>query len=462
MSKNKKYDYDLIIIGSGAGGGVAAHQAKKAGLSVAIIEAGRVGGDCPNTACVPTKALLEAAMVYETAKNGARFGIRGSAISYNYPGVKAWKQLAVERTGANLGEKMYTNEGINLIHGSAHFLDKNTITVGRARFSAKFFLIATGSKTVVPRIDGLDKSKYLTYEDAVDLNRPPKSLVIIGGGAVGCEFAQLFAIFGTKVYLIETGSRLLKKEDREAGEFQKERFESEYSVSVHTSTRVEKVEIFGGKKRLIVKNMKSGSLVRITVDEILIATGKKATLDIGLENAGVKTNANLIATNGYMQTTTENIFAAGDCVGPYQFTHMAIYQSKIAINNILQPRKRIAAQYKAVPRCIFTNPEIASVGLTEAELKAKQISIKKVIVPINVIGRANTADESDGFVKVIVSSKTEVILSATIASPGAGEMIHEIALAIQNNLKASQVASTIHAFPTWSDTVRVACERVSS
>ncbi len=461
MNKNKKYDYDLIIIGSGAGGGVAAHQANKAGLSVAIVETGQLGGECPNVACVPTKALLHAARVYETAKNGSKFGIRGSTVSYNYPSVKAWKDLAVERTGVNLGEKMYVDEGINVIHGSAHFLDKNTITVGRARFSAKYFIIATGAKTAIPKIEGLQKSGYLTYENAINLNRPPKSLAIIGGGAVGCEFAQLFAIFGTKVYLIESTSRLLKKEDKEAGEFLIKRFESEYSASVHLSTRVEKVELFADKKRLFIKDSKTAEVKRLTVDEILIATGKKAAIDIGLNNAGVKDKDGLIAVNRYMQTTSENIYAAGDCVGPYQLTHMATYQSKIAIHNILYSRKKMSAKYNAVPRCVFTNPEIASVGLTEAELRSKQISFTKVIVPINVIGRANTADENDGFVKVIASSKTGALLSATIASPQAGEMIHELAVAIENRLKASQVASTSHAFPPWSDAVRVACAKLS-
>ena len=266
---------------------------------------------------------------------------------------------------------------------------------------------------------------------------------------------------GVKVYLIESTSRLLKKEDKEAGEFLIKRFESEYSASVHLSARVEKVELFADKKRLFIKNSKTAEVKRLTVDEILITTGKKAAIDIGLNNAGVKDKDGLIAVNRYMQTTSENIYAAGDCVGPYQLTHMATYQSKIAIHNILYSRKKMLAKYNAVPRCVFTNPEIASVGLTEAELRSKQISFTKVIVPINVIGRANTADENDGFVKVIASSKTGALLSATIASPQAGEMIHELAVAIENRLKASQVSSTIHAFPTWSEAVRVACAKLA-
>lgn len=177
MKKNKKHDYDLIIIGSGAGGSVAAHLANKAGLVVAIVENDLIGGECPNIGCVPTKALLQAAEIYEAAKHGSRFGIRGTTVGYNYPSIKAWKDLAVKRTGTYLGEEMFTKEGVNIIHGSAHFIDPNTITVGRARFSAKNFLIATGSTVAIPPIEGLQKTGFLTYKEAINLTRDRKSVV---------------------------------------------------------------------------------------------------------------------------------------------------------------------------------------------------------------------------------------------------------------------------------------------
>ncbi len=461
MKKNKKHDYDLIIIGSGAGGSVAAHLANKAGLTVAIVENDLIGGECPNIGCVPTKALLQAAEVYEAAKHGSRFGIRGTTVGYNYPSIKAWKDLAVKRTGTYLGEEMFTKEGVNIIHGSAHFIDQNTITVGRARFSAKHFLIATGSTVAIPPIEGLQKTGFLTYKEAINLTRPPRSLAVIGGGAIGCEFAQLFAIFGTKIHIIDVAPRLLAREDPEASELLVERFSSQYSMSVHLEQVVEKVELFGGKKRLVLRNTKTKQTHQIAVDEILLATGKRALVDIGLENAGVKHEKTGITVNRFMQTSAEHIYAAGDCVGPYLFTHTATYQSRIAANNILHPRKRVSADYRAVPRCIFTNPEVAAVGLTEAELKVKKIAYKKAIVPITVIGRANTSDVNDGFVKVLAQAKTGVLLGATIASPHAGEMIHELALAIQNRMRAQQVADTIHAFPTWSEAVRVACAKLA-
>lgn len=458
MAKKKSFDYDLIIIGSGAGGSVAAHIANKAGLEVAIVEADLIGGECPNVGCVPTKALLQAAEIYEAAKHGSRFGIRGSTVGYNYPSIKAWKDLAVKRTGTYLGEEMYTSEGINVIRGHAHFVDPHTITVGVARFSARNFLIATGSELAVPPIPGLQQSGYLTYREAINLTRPPRSLAIVGGGAIGCEFTQLFAIFGTKIYLIDVADRLLAKEEPEASEFLQERFSEEYSVSLHLGTTVDKVEKAGTKRKLSLRKGKSTTV--ISVDEVLIATGKRGVVDIGLENAGVAYEKGHITVDGHMQTSQPHIFAAGDCVGPYLFTHMSTYQSKIVAHNLLHPKKKITADYRAVPRCTFTNPEIASAGQTEEELSSARVPVKKALVPIAVIGRANTSDVSGGFVKVLAHAKTGALLGATVVSPHAGEVIHELVLAIQNGLTAEEVANTIHAFPTWSEAVRVACAKL--
>lgn len=459
MAKQQiRFDYDLIIIGSGAGGSVAAHIANRAGLNVAIVEADLIGGECPNVGCVPTKALLQAAEIYEAAKHGSRFGIRGSTVGYNYPSIKAWKDLAVKRTGTYLGEEMYTSEGINVIRGKAHFVNSHTISIGVARFSAKHFLIATGSELAVPPIPGLKQSGYLTYREAINLTRPPRSLAIIGGGAIGCEFAQLLAIFGTKVYIIDLADKLLAKEEPEVSELLEERFKNDYSMSLYLGTTVDKVEKIGAKKQLTLRKGKKSAA--ISVDEILLATGKRGVIDIGLDNAGVTYEPNRILVNEHMQTSAPHIFAAGDCVGPYLFTHMSTYQSKLAAHNILHPRKQITADYSAVPRCIFTNPEVASVGKTEAELVAAKVLLKKVLVPITVIGRANTTDTSDGFVKVLADKKTGILLGASVASPHAGEVIHELTLAIQNKLTAEQVANTIHAFPTWSEAVRVACAKL--
>ena len=459
MAKQKKFDYDLIIIGSGAGGSVAAHIANRAGLSVALIEADRIGGECPNIGCVPTKAILQAAEVYEAAKNGARFGIRGTTVGYNYPSIKAWKDLAVKRTGTYLGEEMYTSEGISVINGLAHFIDAHTISVGVARFSAKKFLIATGSTLSIPPIPGLKTAGYITYKEAINLTRPPKSLAIIGGGAIGCEFATALAIFGTKIYMIDSAKNLLNKEEPEASALIEDRFIEDYSMSLHLESVVDKVVKKGPKKQLTLRTKNVSST--ITVDEILVSTGKRGVVDIGLENAGVEHDKTSITVNEYMQTTAPHIYAAGDCVGPYLFTHMSTYQSKIATNNMLHRKNKFVADYKAVPRCTFTSPEVAAVGPTEAELKSAKASYKAAMVPISVIGRANTADFSDGFVKVLANKKTGILLGGTVVCPHAGEVIHELALAVQHSMTAQQVADTIHAFPTWSEALRVACAKLT-
>lgn len=453
----KQYDFDLIVLGSGGGGSVAAHIAVDAGKRVAVVEPNEMGGECPNWGCVPTKSLLHAAHIYDAAKHAGAFGIRASTLSYNYPSIKAWKDLAVYRTGTSQGEKLYESEGIKVLSGAGHFIDPHTISVNRRHYTAEHILIATGTRNFIPPVEGLEKLGYLTFKEAINLTRPPKSLFIIGGGAIGCEFAELFSIFGTKVHIADVTPRLLMKEDEEAGELLREIFETKRGMTVLTNTKVMKVAKEGLAKR--VTYQQGAHQHSVKVDEILVASGKLANVDIGLENAGVEYTPKNIVTNRYMQTSAPHIFAAGDVTGPYQFTHTAIYQSRIAANNILHKHK-IAADYRAVPRCVFVTPEIASVGMSEDECIRHDLRIKKAIAPISIIGRANTSNIDQGFVKVIANEKG-VLLGATIAAPRAGEMIHELTLAIQHSMSAAQVAGLIHAFPTWSEGVRIACNKLA-
>lgn len=453
----QKYDYDLIVLGSGGGGSVAALIAAGGGKRVAMVEPGEMGGECPNYGCVPTKSLLHAAGIYDAAKHGQQFGIRSGTLTYNYPSLKAWKDLAVERTGTTEGKRLYENEGIKVIEGSARFIGSHEITVNRHHISAEHFLIATGTHNFIPPIEGLEEAGYLTFKEAVNVTRPPKSVFIIGSGSVGCEFAELFAIFGSKVHLSDITPRILAKEDEAVSELVREIFEEERGMNVLTNTKVLRVVKEGLAKRVYFQQGSSEKSMK--VDEILVATGKLANVDIGLENAGVEYTPRGINVNDHMQTTARHIFAAGDVVGPYNYTHTAIYQSRIAANNILHKQK-IAADYRAVPRVIFLHPEVASVGLTEDECIKRDLRIKKAIAPIAIIGRANTSNVDKGFVKVITNEKG-ILIGASIVSPRAGEMIHELTLAIQVGLSAQAVANTIHAFPTWSEAVRIACSKVA-
>lgn len=452
----QKYDYDLIVIGSGAGGSVAADIVAKRGVRVAIIEGDTLGGECPNWGCVPTKALLHSANIYDAAKNAEVFGIRAAGLGYNYHLVKAWKDLAVHRTGASNSDRYYQAQGIALHRGHAHFISPHEITVNRRHLSSKHFLIATGSHWIIPPITGLDKVSYLTARTALDLSRPPKSLFIVGGGAVGAEFAEIFSTFGSRIYIADIAPRLLPKEDEETSNLIGNTFAKNRGISVLTKTKVLSVAKEGIMIR--VTFMRGGEQQSVKVEQLMVAAGKQATTDVGLENAGVEYGPRGIEVNEHLQTTASHIYGAGDVLGRYMFTHMGVYEGRIVAHNLLE-RNKVSPDYRAVPRVTFITPEVASVGLSEADCLKRDLPIHTALAPLNIIGRSNVTDTRDGFCKVITDKKG-VLLGATVVAPHAGEIIHELTLAIQQGLTASQVANTLHAFPTWSEVVRVACAKI--
>lgn len=458
QSRPDHVDFDLMVLGTGAGGGVAAHLAVAAGKRVAVVEADTIGGECPNFGCVPTKALLQAAETYEIARNGAQFGVKAKDVSFDYKAIKAWKDTAVRHTGTSEGRQVYAAEGIRLFNGTAHFLDPWTVNIGGKRFTARKFLVATGTKQIVPPIPGLSEAGFVTYREAINFTELPKSLFVIGGGAIGCEFAHLFSAFGTEVHIGEMAPRLIGLEDPEVGELLGTVFASR-GVNVHTGVRVTRVVKQGLNK--VVHFEKNGQTHKVSVEEVLLSTGKAANTDLGLENAGVAYDRGGITVNRYMQTTNKHIYAAGDVVGPYRFTHTASYQSRLAAHNMFHTKRKRAANYTAVPRCVFVEPEIACVGQTEQQLQQAGTRYQVGAVPISVIGRANTSNIDTGFVKVLANRKG-VLLGASIVSPRAGEMVHELTLAIHKGLKGRDIAETIHAFPTWSEAVRLACQKIRS
>ena len=456
---SSNYDYDLIVIGSGAGGSIAAQHVAKAGKKVAIVEMGAFGGSEASTGRVPLSTLLHAASIYESLRGGSKFGIRGTTVGYNYPSLRAWKDHVVKRTGVHKGEEAFTEMGINVIRGRAYFIDDHTITIGNTRFSAREFLIATGSEAVLSQVPGLANSGFLTPREALNLTRPPKKLAIIGGGQTACELAQLFAIFGTKIYMFDSKPRLVSHEEPEASALLAATLTDLYSVDVVCGSSIEKVEAMRAGKKLTVRRNNKNSVV--IVDEVLVATEKKAATDIGLENAGVHYQDGAIFTSNTMVTSAPHIYAAGSCAGPYNSTHAAAYQSQIVAHNILHKRKPLTINPLAIPRSIFTTPEVAAVGPTEEMLKTKDIDYKSVVVPLSVVTKANITDYSNGFVKVLADRKADILLGATIVSPNASDMIHELTLAVQNYMTAGSVARTVHVFPTWSEAVRVACSKLT-
>jgi len=450
------FDYDLIVIGSGAGGSAAATIAARAGKRVAIIEEGAIGGESPNWSDIPTNALLHTARIYDEGRHAGKFGLRTSTLGYNYPSIRNWKDTVVKRTGAANNRTFYENHGISIYTGKAHFLTPHEITVSRRHLSAAHFLVATGSSWVAPAIQGLPDVPYFTPRTILETMRPPKSLFIIGGGQYGVEIAQLMATFGTKVYIAEQAARILPHQDPEVGELLERLLTEQKGATILTHSRVVSVEKEGLGKRITVS--KGGVEKHIKADEILVAAGRLPNVDLGLDNATITYTPKGIEVNEYMQTNVKHIFAAGDVLGRGSHTHSALLESRVAVHNMFE-RTKGAIDYTATPSVIFSYPEIAHVGLSEDDCRRRDLSINKAMAPLNIIARSNTSDFHDGFVKLITDKKG-VILGGTIVAPHAAELIHEIGLAVKHHLTASQLADTPHAFLSWSEAVRVAAQKL--
>lgn len=457
MARKPTFDYDLIVIGSGAAGSAAALLVAQAGRRVALIEAGEFGGESPNWGDVPMATMLHIANLFDEAKHGDRFGIRSGMLGYNYPSILRWKDLTIRRTGAGGNQKYYESEGIDTYRGVAHFLSPHEVTVNRRHLSSSHFLIATGSHIEAPDIFGLAAVRYLTPQSILNLTRPPRSLFIIGSDSVAIEYAQLMATFGTKVYISEVASRLLPEEDSEVGELLERLLHEQKGVTCLTQTQVISVEKKGLGSR--VSYVRGGTTREVQVDEILICSTRRPTVDLGLENAGIRYSPRGIDIDDHLTTSLRHIYAAGEVIGDPCSTQRALLQSQIVAHNILHPKSRHTPDYTALTRVTRTHPGIASVGLTEDDCLKRDLRIRKSVAPLRIIARSNTSDFRDGFVKILVDTRG-VILGATIMAPHAGEMIHELTLAIQHRMTAADIAATPHAFLSWNEAVRVAASKL--
>lgn len=459
MAKKHKFDYDLIVIGSGAGGSAAASIAARAGKRVAIVESAVFGGDSPNFSDVPLDAVRNVAEIYDKARHGAKHGIRSTTLGYNYPSIRTWKELVVARTGAGGNRRYYEQLGATPFVGHAHFLTPNEISVNRRHLSAKNFIIATGSQWTAPVIPGLSDIKYHTPRTILETLRPPKTLAIIGGTSTAVEIAQLLATFGTKVYIIEKKDRILPNLEPEISDVVERVLEESKGVTSLVGSEVVGARNDLGSKKLIIKR---GSAEKsLKVDEVLVACGLRPSLDLGLENAGVQYDAMGIKVNSYLQTNVPHIYAAGDCIGgQFNQAHSAILESRVAVHNIMHPSQSITPDYTATPTTISLNPSVAYIGLTEAQYLKRGLKIKTAIAPLNIVAKSNTTDFRDGYVKLITNARG-VLLGGTIVSPSAHEMIHELALAVKYGHTADDLAQVPHAFLTWSEALRVAAAKLS-
>ena len=453
--KPSKYDFDLVVIGSGSAGGVAAHLAAAEGKTIGIIESGTIGGDCTNYSCIPTKALLQATKTLETIQTAHQFGIRAEATSYNYQSVQTWKNQVIAATGVKNEAKAFKSENIQIIKGYGHFISPWEVSVSLRRYSARKFIVSTGGSVNVPDIPGLNEAGYITYKQASSLQNLPKSIFIIGGGAVAYEYAQIFSAFGAKVHIGEKHPHLLHSDDPEVGDCARAALESR-GVRVHCAAKI--VNIKGKEGHKVVTFEQQGQQHRVACEQIMLATGKTPNTDLGLENTGVYSNDDGIRVNPHMQTNIDHIFAVGDVTNKHISTQTSMQQARVAIHNAYH-NKKVTINYKAIPRVIFGSPEIAVVGKTEHELRLTGELFQTSIAPIGILGKSMTSNYSNGFVK-IVASHSGVVLGASIVAPHAGEMINELSLAVAKYMHACDIANIVHAFPTWSEAIRIACAKI--
>ena len=459
----QKYDFDVAVIGGGSGGYAAARTAAGAGLKTVVIEGGtELGGLCILRGCMPTKALLYAAEVKHLAEHAATWGVRAGKVSFDFAKVMARKSAQIKDFAGFRAQQLNTGK-FKLIRANARFIDGHTIEMGRTdrpvspdarrrvpnRLTAQFFVIATGSRVAPAPLAQLDEVGYITSDDAVALKHLPKSLIILGGGAIACEFAQFFARFGVKVTLIQRSERLLKEFDAEAGTEIEKVFRRE-GMTVFTGTKLVAARRTGKLKTISFEQ--NGKLVSVSAEEILFALGRVPnTASLALENAGVKMEQGRIIADDRMRTSAPHIFAAGDCCGPHEIVHIAIQQGETAARNILTPRSPRKMDYRLLISVVFTDPQVAFVGLTEKAAAARGIKFLAANYPFNDHGKSLLMEAKDGFVKLLANPKTGEILGGACVGPAGGELIHEIVAAMAKRMTVHELAAMPHYHPTLAE-----------
>ncbi len=436
-------EYDLVVIGGGSGGLVVAGVAASLKAKVALVERDRLGGDCLWYGCVPSKSLIHASRVAYDVKHAGRFGIYCKDPEIDFAKAIGHVQSVISTIQPHDSPERFAGLGVEVIFGSGKFTDQKTFEVNNRRLKARAFVIATGSRAAAPPIPGLQEAGYITNEEVFSITERPDSLAIIGGGPIGCELGQAFSRLGSQVTIIASRDRLLPKEDPEAVEVIHQQFASE-GIRFLLNTKAERVEVADGKKYVWAGGEK------IAADQILVAAGRKPNVEsLNLDAARVKMGSRGIQVNSKLQTTNPRIYACGDVLGAYQFTHVASYQANVVLKNALF-LPVFKADNRVIPWATFTDPELARVGLTEQEARERYGNdIYVVKQDFAEVDRAQAEAATKGFAKIITKRNGQII-GAHLVGPAAGELIHEIVLAMSHRLKISAL-SGIHIYPTLAE-----------
>ncbi|HEY6929403.1 MAG TPA: mercuric reductase [Thermoanaerobaculia bacterium] len=442
------------MIGGGTAGLVTAAGTAGLGGRVALIERARMGGECLNTGCVPSKALLSSARLADQMRRAGTWGLTPRDPQADFGRVFERVRQRRAQIAPRDSVERFESLGVDVFRGAARFVSPNEVEVNGERIRAKNFVIATGSRPAVPSIDGLTRAKFYTNESIFDeLSQKPRQMVVLGGGPIGCELSQAFARLGVAVTLVELGPRLLPQEDADVSDLIRQRL-SEDGVRVLTGADVRLVAEHGAVRRVWVE-IEGQDREPIDCDAILVAVGRIANTDgLGLEQARVAFTAHGVTVDRTLRTSQRHIYAAGDAAGPPHFTHLADRHARTVVRNIAAPWWPSRLDTSALPWCTYTSPEVARVGLNEQGAVREGAKYDLFRLPMSGVDRAVLESEEEGFAKVLLARGSDRILGATIVSARAGELIHEVALAMTAGLGLSTIARTIHVYPTFSEILR--------
>lgn len=449
--KPRKFDRNLIVIGAGSAGLVTAYIAAAIKAKVTLIEKHKMGGDCLNTGCVPSKALIRSARFLSQSRRAKEFGFKSANVEYDFADVMQRVQRIINTIEPHDSIDRYTKLGVECIQGEAKIKTPWSVEINGRMLTTQNIVIAAGARPFVPPITGLAQISYYTTDSIWNLRTLPKRLIVMGGGPVGCELAQCFARFGSQVTQIEMLPRLLLREDPEISKIVMSKFRQE-GIEVHTNHKAKKVIIEDGKKTLVCES--AGKDIRFEFDALLVAVGRKANTEgYGLEELNIPlTSQGTIEVNEYMQTVYPNIYACGDVAGPYQFTHMAAHQAWYAsVNALFGKFRKFKVDYSIVPWATFTDPEIARAGLNEQEAKDQNIAYEITTYGIDDLDRAIADGEAHGLVKVLTVPGKDKILGVTIVGEHAADLITEYISAMRNKIGLNKILGTIHIYPTMAE-----------
>jgi len=445
------YDFNLVVIGAGSGGLVTAYIAAAVKAKVALIEKHKMGGDCLNTGCVPSKALIKSARLLSQIKKHKKYGINEASVSFDFADVMERVQRVIKTIEPHDSVERFTSLGVDCFQGAARILSPYEVEVNGKVITTANIVIATGAGPFIPPLPGLDGINFLHTDNLWDIRKLPKRLVVLGGGPIGSELAQSFARFGAEVTQVEMGPSILGREDEDVIALVQSFFELD-GVRLKTNTQAKEVVVKEGEKFLVVVGKEGEE--RLPFDEILVAVGRRAHVSgFGAEELGITlSERQTISVDPFMRTNFSNIYACGDVAGPYQFTHTAAHQAwYCAVNALFAPLKKFKVDYSVIPWCTYTDPEVARVGLNEKEAKEKNIPYEVVTYGIDDLDRAITDEEAHGLVKVLTVPGKDRILGVTICGEHAGDLIAEFVLAMKHGLGLNKILGTIHIYPTLAE-----------